>query len=325
MFCSKRSAKSVTVAALVLLVVVIAIPTHTIAASSNAVTINQTQSGLVKADSLTSGNLSYWRLYGDAVGENAPYKYSENSSGLQIGVQAATAGTWAGFFAKSQNTTAQLFQAAITLPYTSTPGGYFNTGLYVQTSSGDINFVFCGTSVSTGGYSWRVESATGTHDSATQVTTLWAQDGGPLTQDCTVVTNGSNMLSVYLGSQLVYSSSSLDLQMSEPFNAFLEVESTYSGSMLFGTYADYSATTTGSVTVQDAPPGDIAEITDSSGTVLSSSTVGANGSAVMDVGSYQLPITGNVEVYDSSDALVASTSSAASIYGGDIYTVGSSP
>ena len=52
--------------------------------------ISEVQSGLVARDSLTTGNTAYWTFYGDAVAQNAPYKYNENSSGLYIGVKAAT-------------------------------------------------------------------------------------------------------------------------------------------------------------------------------------------------------------------------------------------
>src|SRR5581483_8093560 len=65
-------------------------------------TFSKTNSGLVAQDSLTndsSVNTNYWTLGGDAVAMNAPHSYSEDSGGLHIGVQAASSGQWAGFYA----------------------------------------------------------------------------------------------------------------------------------------------------------------------------------------------------------------------------------
>ena len=88
---------------------------------ATSVTVTQTSSGLVASDSLTTGNTAYWYFGGDAVGEGAPYKYSENSSGLYIGVQATLPGHWAGIYAESPNTNATLFHAVLSLPYPTIP------------------------------------------------------------------------------------------------------------------------------------------------------------------------------------------------------------
>ena len=64
------------------------------AASTDALT--QLQSGLVASDQLTAGNSGYWSFYGSAVLQNAPYAHYEDASGLNVGVQAATEGQWAG-------------------------------------------------------------------------------------------------------------------------------------------------------------------------------------------------------------------------------------
>src|SRR6266852_8011816 len=83
--------------------------------------INKVQSGLLAQDSLTTGNFGTWFLYGDAVQQHAPYKYSEDSQGLHIGIQAAKQGQWAGFYAESPNTAGEVFHAVLTLPYSSVP------------------------------------------------------------------------------------------------------------------------------------------------------------------------------------------------------------
>src|SRR5437016_3634302 len=82
-------------------------------------TITQKSSGLVASDSLNTGNTAGWTITGNApAGGSASI---ENSSGLYLGVKTGTAGTWSGFFAKSPNTNAMLFHAAMTLPYKTIP------------------------------------------------------------------------------------------------------------------------------------------------------------------------------------------------------------
>jgi hypothetical protein len=284
--------------------------------------INKVQSGLLAQDSLTTGNFGTWFLYGDAVQQHAPYKYSEDSQGLHIGIQAASQGKWVGFYAESPNTAGEVFHAVLTLPYSNTPSNSFNTGLYVQTSTAHINYITCAGEADPTGFFWAVVYTTGSSNSAQKFYTVYYQAGGPgvpLTRDCTIITNGQNLLHVYLDGQLVYSSTSLNLQMPSPFNSYLEVESTYAGGMLFGIYNDYYAATTNNVQVQGAPAGDTAEIVDSSNSVLVSAAVGAGGTANLDTGRFHLPISGNVQVYDSSHNLVASTSGAGPIWGGDAF------
>lgn len=275
--------------------------------------------------SITTAGSYPWIMLVDSIrGHPLLYSYSEDSQGLHLGVVSPKSGQFIGFFAESPNTNAQLFHAVLTLPYTTIPANSFNTGLYVQTSANHINYVTCAASVVTTGYGWAVVYTTGSSTSATTFTTVWWQAGGPLTRDCTIVTNGNNMLKVYLDGQLVYSNTTLNLQMPTPFNQYLEVENSYAGSMLFGTYTNYYTTSTGIVTLQGAPPGDTGEIVDSRGNILATSTVGGNGVALLSIEQYHLPITGNVELYDSSHTLVASTQSLASIWGGDVYSVTSS-
>lgn len=284
--------------------------------------LTEAHSGLIAQDSLTSGNLGYWTLYGDAVQEHAPYSYGENSTGLHIGIQAAKQGKWAGFYAESPNTSGELFHAVLTLPYSSIPSGDFNTGLYVQTAVTNINYVSCTADVNSAGYDWSVVYTTGNSRSAQKFYQVYYQAGGPgvpLTRDCTIITNGQNVLEVYLDGQLVYSSSSLKLQMPSPFDSYLEVESTYGAGMLFGTYADYYAAVSDLIQVGGVPPNDTAEVVNSSNTVLASALVGPSGSAVLDVGRFHMPISGSIRVYDPSGTLVTSTAGTGSFWGGDAY------
>jgi len=289
--------------------------------------LSEVQTGVIAQDSLTTGNMASWTFYGDAVQEHAPYTYSEDPGGLHIGIKAAKQGQWGGFYAESPNTNGELFHAVLTLPYSSIPSGEFNTGLYVQTSTDHINYVVCGAQADSSGYYWSVVYTTGNSRSAQKFYQVYYQPGGagvPLTQDCTIVTNGQNLIKVYLDGQLVYSSTTLKLQMPPPFDSYLEVESTYSGGMLFGTYTDYYATTSENVQILNAPTGDTAEIVDSNNGVLATAAVDSSGTALLDVGQYHMPISGNVEVYDSSNSVVATTNGPIAIWGGDAYQSGAS-
>jgi len=303
----------------------LALPVVYRAQSSNAApqSMARVQAGLVAQDSLTTGNTAYWTFYGDAVAQNAPSRYSENSSGLHIGVQAAASGKYAGFYALSPKTSAELFHAVLALPFTDIPGGSYNTGLYVQTSAPVVNYVTCYAEVDPGAYYWVVSYAQGDQNQITSETILWqsAVNSTPLTRDCTIVTNGQNMLKAYIDGVLVVSSNTLSLNMQSPFMAFLEVQTSYSGGMRWGQYDDYYAATSDAVTLQNAPSGDTAEIVDSSNSVLASATVGTGGVALLDIGRLHLPIAGYVQLYDTAHNLVATTDGTAGIWGGDVYQV----
>jgi len=283
-----------------------------------------TRSGLAASDSLTTGNTAYWVFGGSAAGQpGAKYTYSEDSQGMHIGVQSAVDGQWAGYYAVNGNTPAYLFHARLTLPYSTIPGQSFNTGLYVQTGGPEINYVTCAAQTSSSGYYWAVVLATGNATYATSYKNLWFQwmNNQPLTRDCTIVTNGANMLKVYLDGQVVYSNSTMKLGYAYPFQVFIEVQSSYSGQMLFGVYNNYYATTNEKVTVTNAPAGGSVQIVDSTNKILASSPVASNGTATMLVGMYALPLNAYLKVYDPSNTLVASTASQIAIWGGDVYTV----
>jgi hypothetical protein len=311
---------AISIPLLLLLFIVAPLP----GARASPVPLTKSQTGLVATDPLNTGSSSYWQFSGDAAQQNAPTSYFEDSQGLHIGVQAAAPGQWAGFFAKSPNTNAQVFHAILTLPYSSIPADVFNTGLYVQTSSGFVNYVACYAQVTSSGYFWSVLYSTGDSSSAQSFHQVYFQQGGPnvpLTRDCTIITNGSNVLEVYLDGQLVFSSSTLNLQMSAPFNAYLEVESTYASGMLFATYADYYATSSDVVAVQGGPSGGTVVMVDSNNNVLASVSIGSNGMAYATVGQYRMPFVGSIQVYDPNQNLVASALETAGIWGGDVYQV----
>jgi len=291
--------------------------------------LNLVKSGLIASDSLTTGVISsYWHFDGSAAFQGAPYKYFEDSSGLHIGVQAQVTGTWAGYFAESPDTNGQLFHLVPTLSYTTIPDGSFNTGLYVQTyDPSSINYIGCvavvTNSLTQSSYFWQVVQAQGPSLAAVVITTLYTSsiNNQPLTQDCTIITNGSNYLKVYLGGKVVFESQSMTLNMPSPFDAYLEPQTSSSSAMRFGTYTNYYATTSEAVSVTGAPVGGTVKIVDPSNNMLASAAVDSNGNANLLVGMYRFPLNANIVAYDTTNQLVASTSAPVSIWGGDVYAV----
>ncbi|TLX97935.1 MAG: hypothetical protein E6K96_01875 [Thaumarchaeota archaeon] len=278
-----------------------------------------TQSGIVASDSLTTGSTSYWAFAGTA----SLYKYYEDSQGLHLGVRSPSSGTWVNYYAASPFGSAGLFHVTLTIPYTSVTDGVFNPGLYVQGS--DYNAaVGCEAFADWSGYYWTVQKTSnggGTWSTLYQSTT----SSLPQTQDCTIVTNGSNLLTVYLGGNLVFSSTTMTLNMPTPLQAVFQDDTSSSSQMRYATLLNYYATTNDRVKVTNAPPGGTAQIVDSTNKVLASAPVGSAGNANMKVGMYSLPLNAYINVLDSSGALVASTPTTLQIYGGDVYTVNSSP
>ncbi len=320
---TKPTHLSVLIAAII---IALALTTATgpaiIGAHAATSTISLTSSGLVASDSLTTGNTAGWTITGNASPGGSVSK--ENSSGLYLGVKTGLAGDWAGWFAKSANTNALLFHAVLTLPYKTIADNAFNTGLYVQTSSSNfINYVACAAVVSTTGYYWTVVQATGPAVGAVTTTNLWTSPTNtmPLTQDCTIITNGNNYLKVYLGGNVVYKSSTLTLNMPSPFNAYLEVQTNSASAIRFGSYLSYYSTIGENVTVTKAPAGGTVKIVDSLNNLVASAPVSSTGTATLTLGKFRLPLTANIQAYDSTNTLVASTTSPINIWGGDSYAV----
>jgi len=303
-------------------VILAATPLVRPAGAASLLSVQRTSSGLVTSDPLTTGDTSLWTFGGVAVDTGAPHQSSEDSSGLHLGVQALIGGQYYGYFA-ARGENAQLFHARLSLPSATIPAAQnFNTGLYVQTGGSNVDYVTCAGGVNNQGYFWAVVQTIGNPNQATQFNTLWFQwmNNQPLTRDCTIITNGSNFLQVYLDGSLVYSSSSLNLGYQYPLTTFLEVESTDNTSMHFSTYTNYYATSSNLVTVTGALSGSTAELVDASGRVLASGQVDGSGTAHLDVGMYPMPINAKVEVF-LLGLMVASTPSTVQVYGGDVYSV----
>jgi len=292
-------------------------------------TLTKVSSGLVASDplnqQLTKSQLessNYWRFSGDAPAEGAPYNFYEDSNGLHVGVQAANNSTFAGFFAVSPNTNFVLVHVQITTPSKTVPQGAFESGLYLQTSDGNINYVTCTSFTTSQGTVWEIVWATGNSSGATHYKTLWSSGFGlPLTEDCTIITNGNNYLKVNLGGNQVYSSSSLKLQMPKPFQIYLEPETSYSGSELYATFLNYYLTSAETLTVSGLPSNaaKVELVNPSNGNVLASAQR-RSGSASVEVGNFILPLSAQIEVLSSSNTVLSSTQGAVSVYGGDSYS-----
>src|SRR5579875_783710 len=311
-------------------------PSNTASATTAPLGIHLVQAGLIVSDPLDNetetqqqlqANPGYWTYGGDAPAEGAPYDFFKDTQGLHIGAQAPKDGTWAGYFAMSQNTQGQLFHATVTTPVrtvsNTTDPTWYENGLYVQASQPYVNYVTWFALSGAWGAQWVVASVTGNANQGTQENTLWTDTSTnqPLSRECTIITNGSNYLKVYLDGNLVYQNSTLNLQMPPPFNAYLEPQSSYSGQLLNGTYAGYYSTAGENVQVNGLPPGAArVDLVDSQGNIIASSPA-SSGTATVGIGQFDFPLAASIVAYDSQGRAVAQ-SGAMSIYGGDVYAAG---
>ncbi|MGH9920887.1 MAG: hypothetical protein ACRD6W_18720, partial [Nitrososphaerales archaeon] len=290
--------------------------------------INQTHSGLVASDPLDAqlsqaqlSGSSFWIFGGDAVSEGAPYAFSEDSGGLHIGVQATASADYAGFYALHR-ANATLAHATVSAPSSTVPNGYPNVGLYVQTGGINVDYVYCGPVTASYGTYWQVDLATGNPNQAKQFQTLYYDNSAnqALTRECTIVTNGSNYLAVYLDGTQVYQASNLNLEFQQPFQFFLETQTSYAGAMFTGSFQNFYLTSSDSVTVKGMPSGSTAQIVSPSGQVLASAPE-SSGTAILNIGQYDMPLNANIQVTSVLGVSIASTSSPVSIWGGDSYSL----
>jgi len=311
------------------------LPSNTSSATTSTppLTIHKVVSGLIANDPLNNetqtqqqlqGNQHYWKYGGDAIALDANYTYFEDTQGLHVGAQAPSNGTWAGIYAVTPNTNATLFHAIVSTPSRTISSNFYENGLYVQTGgSQNVNYVTCFADTSTAGTEWAIVTATGNVNGAVDFNLLYVDQSPnqPLTRDCTIITNGNNYLKVYLDGNMVYTNSTMNLQMPGPFSVFLEPQSSYSNSMLNGTFNDYYATSNENIQVNSLPSNAArVDLVNTSGTVIASSNPSA-GSVTIPVGNYHFPLVGIIKVYDSSNNVITSTPTAINVFGGDVYSV----
>ena len=313
---------------------VVPCPHSSKAMSAYQYTISRTGCGLMEFDPLNNETMTqqqlrassgYWTYDGDAPAENATYAFYRDTMGFHVGVQAPANGTYAGYFGQTANSSASLFHSVITSPVRTIPSNnnYFQNGMYIQTAHANINYVTCVSITNNVGTVWAIIHTYGTANSAAKFYVLWIDNSQnqPLTRDCTIITNGNNYLKVYLDGQVVYASSTLNLQMPYPLNTYLEPQSSYAGQILYGTYNDYYETSGENVTMSSIPPGsNEAEVLNSQGTVVASSQV--NGTSTnIDIGAIHTPINGTLVLTSVSNGTIASTPNFYNVFGGDRYSV----
>lgn len=299
--------------------------------------IIKTQSGLVASDALTTGDLSRWQLFGTAVARNATHVGSEDASGLHIGVLAPRENRWSGFFAISPLTKAMLFHVKMSLPDARPMKNMADVALYVQQEmykDPRINSVGCGADIFPNSTHWSVGWGQGNSTTQTFHQTVYTDSNNssnqPATRECTLVTNGDNELTAYIDGKEVFSSKTMHLNMPRPFQSYLELQTnsatSSNGRIYVGTFTDYYETTSEFVTVTGARPGSMVEMTNgTSNVILSSAFASANGTALLDIGKYHMPIKGSIKVFDAAgvNMLASMPESAAGggIYGGDMFSV----
>jgi len=305
-------------------------------ASAVSYTIDKTKSGLVASDPLDNetktkqqvlSDTRYWNYYGTAVAEkNTPYDIYKDSQGMHIGEPGPNPatfgdGSYSGYYAVSPNTNAVLVHAVLTATNQPVLHNDFQNQLEIMTTSGQVNYLDCAAITNTDGTYWTLVHGYGDTVEASHFDTLWVDTSTnqPLTRDCTVITNGANYLKLYMDNVLVYSSNTLALGMPAPFNYYLQTMNSYYNQMRYGIFKDYYATTDENIKITNNPSNAATvSLVDPSGTTLASSSV-SSGTATLDVGKYHFPISGTINVYDGSNNVI--TSSPASIYGGDAFSV----
>ncbi|HEV2192904.1 MAG TPA: hypothetical protein VGR54_04705 [Nitrosopumilaceae archaeon] len=300
--------------------------------------ISLTKSGLIVSDPLNNetktqqqlqSNPRYWTYGGDAIALKAPYAFFKDTRGLHIGVQSPGNSTYAGFYAVTPSTNALLYHVILTTPVRTIPSqgiitsDTFQNGLYVQTTQAPVNYVTCFSITNNQKTVWSILHTYGTPFGSVVFDTLWTDpsQNQPLTRECTIITNGQNYLKVYLDGVMVYSNKLLALGMPAPFNAFLEPQNSYRGQLINATFTDFYMTANETIQIIKNPSNaKTVTVTSSSGAILASAPV-SNGNATVDVGKYHFPLAANIHVYDSSNTLIASTSSFVNIFGGNVYSV----
>jgi hypothetical protein len=311
---------------------------HTNRVVTAGYSIDKLKSGLDVFDPLNNGKLSRisvdqimskgihsgWYFYGSAFSVKAPITSYERPDALLLGLKAANEGQWVSYYAMSPETDATVFHAIITTPYKLIDGrGTLQTGLYIQTSTryGHVNYVSCGSDVSSSGIFWQAVETFGNYSQATKYTTLWADKSSnqPLTRDCKIVTNGNNFLEIFMDNNLVYSNDKLNLQMPAPFNSYLEVTTPSSDRMRYGLFNDYYSAYGEDLKLINAPTGGYVKIIGKSNELLASASINNAGVADLNIIKYSFPLNGMIRVYDSTNKIIASTPNTVSIFGGDVY------
>jgi hypothetical protein len=150
------------------------------------------------------------------------------ADGLNVSVGSRKLGNWAGYFAATASTYpasavfhVRMWRPSPPMPVTSQSGislFAIQTGQY-----SNLNYVVVAGVVTRGSAYWLVGHATGNATYA-QTKVLWIRQSAAAHEDVTLRTNGHSSYAVYFGNKLVYKSTALDLKVTPPFRAYLEVQ-----------------------------------------------------------------------------------------------------
>ena len=160
------------------------------------------------------------------------------------------------------------------------------------------------------GIFWQVVQVIGNSTQGEDYRTLWRDESlnQPSTKDCKLITNGDNFLEVHLDNKLVYSNSSLDLQMPPPFNSYLELTTPSADEMRYGQFKDYYETYGKGIKLINLPANGSVQIIGNSNQLISNSSINSKGVVEFDLLQHPFPLVANMRIYDSEGKIYASTS-----------------
>jgi hypothetical protein len=294
--------------------------------------IERLERGGVLSESFTEGDVAgvdamrqeypQWFFDGSVMVRGGQYDISQaDGRGLLVGVADPDTAddTWSGIFAMTPNDYSSLYHVTMQapeLPVSNNPSDYANIGMYIQTDTvtGRINYIACIVDIRPDRLFYRVESGLGNDDSVTSWTVHWEKEVsvGEGMMDCTLFTNGDNHMGAIINGERVFESSSLDLQMPRPFNAYLETQVSGIPDVVYGTFHDYYSTFSSEVRVIKLAPGQMVKLGNST------ATADEKGVARLDILGFPQPYRGTLVVHgERADSVLNSE-----FMGGDLYSYG---
>ncbi|MGD0810496.1 MAG: hypothetical protein ABSA91_12450 [Acidimicrobiales bacterium] len=254
--------------------------------------VSRLHSGLLVADPLDKlvglGQLQDQYVLDGSAGPRLGW-VSETKGGLAVGIKAHRG--WAGWFASTIHAAGPAVAWHTVISPTALRLGTKGQGIAVfavQTATtqknGVINYIVVAAVCRSGSYRWLIGYAHGlVARASTQV--LWAskwqavpQHGTALpSQAVTVVTDGSHSLSVWFGTDEIFSSERLVLDMPAPFQAYLEVQS--SAAAYYARFNDFWVADDAPLVLRGLQEGSRVELTSAKGAPGSVGSV-ANAEAV---------------------------------------------
>jgi hypothetical protein len=273
--------------------------------------LSRPHSGLLVADpldqSVTLGHLK----------DQYVLDVSESTTGLAVGIKAHHG--WAGWFASTIHAAGPAVAWHVVISPTALHLGSKGRGLAVfavQTAttqkSGVINYIVVAADSRSGSYRWLIGYAHGlVAGASTQV--LWVSKWKPVprnatllpSQAVTVVTDGSHSLTVWFGTDRIFSSDRLVLKMPAPFQAYLEVQS--SAPAYHARFNDFWVADDAPLVLRRLPEGSRVDLTGSTGgrpgaVVTAEAVAGREGTATLRLPVPELVGTGTVKVVAGTSA-----------------------